>query len=110
MSRPGYAKLHPLIKETARECAGAFFDNMDVFNDARVERTEQFRISETNQKLYINKHWPEFVKVARKALAARLGMPGLTPGEQEQIYDALVSDHGLRTDEQMVAPSIMRLN
>lgn len=110
MGRSGFGKVHPLIKQTAREFAGAFFDNLDVFNDNRYQRTEQFRISEPSQKAYINKHWPEFVKVSRKALASMLAEPGRSDGEKAQIYDALVSDRGLMTDEDMVAPSIMRVN
>lgn len=107
---PGYRKLHPLIKETAREFAGAFYENVDVFNDNRYQRTEQFRTDAPTQKLYINKHWPEFVKLARKALATMLTEPGRSDGEKAQIYDALISDHGLMTDEQLVAPSIVRVN
>jgi len=107
---PGYRKVHPLIKETAREFAGAFFDNVDVFNDNRQQRTDRFRVEEASQKLYITKHWPEFVKLARKALATMLTEPGRSDGEKAQIYDALVSDRGLMTDEDLVAPSIVRLN
>jgi len=110
LTRRGFARVHPLVKNTAREFAGAFFDNQDVFSDNRYERTEEFRIREKSQRAFVNAHWPEFVKLARKALTVLLAEPGRDESEKTQIYDALIAERGLPSDEDMVAPSIMRLN
>lgn len=99
-----------LVKKTAKELAGAFYNNMDVFRDGRVERTERFRQQCPSEHAFIEMYWTDFVKLARKILAHMLTEPGRTDGERNQIYDALLEERGQMTDEQLAAPSIVRLH
>lgn len=99
-----------LVKKTAKELAGAFFDNMDVFHDSRVERSDAFRAQCPNQHAFIEMYWTDFVVIARKTLAHILTQPGTSDRERNQIYDALLEERGAMTDEQLAAPSIIRLH
>lgn len=101
---------HKLVKKIAKELAGAFHDNMDVFHDGRVERTLVFRAECKNQDEFIRRYWTDFVKPARKILAHMLSEPGRTDRERDQIYDALLNERGALNDEQLAAPSIIRVH
>lgn len=102
--------VNKLIKKTAKDLAGAFFDNMDVFHDGRVERTTTFREQCKDQRAFINQYWTDFVPVARKTLIAVLEQPGTTQIQKDAIYDAFLEDRGFMGDEMRAAPSVMRLN
>ena len=99
-----------LVRKTAKELAGAFYDGQDSLNDGRVGRTATFRESGMTEAQFIRKYWPDFVKAARKILAHMLTEPGRTAMERDAIYDALLEERGALTDEQLAAPSILRLN
>lgn len=99
-----------LVKKTAKELAGAFFDGEDMLRDGRVGRTETFRDNGLSQDQFVAEYWPDFVKMARKILAHMLNEPGRTDSERNKIYDALLEERGALTDEQLAAPSIIRLN
>lgn len=99
-----------LIRQTAKELAGSFFENMDVFGDGRVERTMIFREECTDAQAFTNKYWPDFVVVAKKVLGAMLTDPSVTQIQKDAIYDALLESRGAPTDEHLAAPSILRLN
>lgn len=105
---PGWKRVDPLIKETAKGIAGAFFDNQDVFGDSRYQRTDNFRELEKSQKMFVNKHWPEFVKLARSTLGHLLKEPGRSEADKMQIYDALLHDRGVATDMDQFTQSITR--
>jgi hypothetical protein len=99
-----------LVKETAKELAGAFFDNVDVFHDGRVERTMRFRAECPDAETFVRRYWKDFVVVARKVLAHMLTEPGRSQAEKDEIYDALLKERGAKTDLDLAAPSIMRLH
>lgn len=99
-----------LIRRTAKDLAGAFFDNMDVFQDARVERTTIFRQECPDQHAFVQLYWPDFVAVARKVLTHMLTEPGTTQIQKDAIFDALLKDRGFLTDADKAAPSIIQLN
>jgi hypothetical protein len=99
-----------LIRRTAKELAGTFFDGQDALKDSRVTRTEKFRELYPDQDTFVREQWPSFVKAARTILATMLTEPGRSQRDKDQIHDALMRDHGLRADPDMVAPSIIRLN
>lgn len=99
-----------LVKQTAKEMAGAFYDGQDMFRDGRMSRTERFRIKAGSQGQFVNTYWHDFVVLARKNLAQMLADPGRSQSDKDAIYDALLEERGAYTDEQMAAPSIMRLN
>lgn len=101
---------HKLVRKTAKELAGAFFDNMDVFHDGRVERTTAFRAQCPDQHAFIEMYWTDFVVIARKTLAHILTQPGTTQIQKDAIYDALLNERGQLSDEQKIAPNVMRLN
>ena len=50
------------------------------------------------------------IPAARVILAEMLRDPGRTEGEKNQIFDALLKDHGLKTESDLAAPSIIRVN
>ncbi len=103
-----------LIKKTAKELAGAFFENEDTFGDNRLTRSQQFRdmygASNKGQDAFVQEHWTDFVKLARKILAHQLTLPGTSQIQKDAIYDALQNEVGLSNDIDVLGPSIMRLN
>lgn len=103
-----------LVRRTAKELAGAFHSNADALGDGRYVRTDQFRAVYGNdaegERRFIREQWPKFVKQARYVLGIMLRDPGRRQSEKDYIYDQLLKDQGHRTDEEMIAPSIMRLN
>lgn len=99
-----------LLRQTAKELAAAFFENQDVFTDGRVERSLQFRAECKNQLAFANKYWQEFIPLAKKILGSMLTQPGVTQIQKDAIYDALLRSRGAQTDEDIIAPSILRAN
>jgi hypothetical protein len=108
--RSVHGRTSKLVKHTAKEMAGAFFDGQDMFHDGRVERSTLFRIKARNQREFVNTYWRDFVPIARKTLAGMLSDPGRSQEDKDAIYDALLEERGAMTDAEQVAPSIVRLN
>jgi hypothetical protein len=108
--RSTYGRVSKLVKHTAKEMAGSFYDGQDMFHDGRVERSTLFRIKARNQREFVNTYWRDFVVVARQNLGKMLSEPGRSQGDKDAIYDALLEERGAWTDEQIAAPSILRLN
>lgn len=102
--------VHKLVKKIAKGMAAAFHDNDDVFGDGRYDRTERFRKQYPKQEDFVAEQWPTFVPKARIALAHMLTEEGRSQGERDQIFDALLKDRGFMTDEDKVAPSIIRMD
>jgi len=99
-----------LVRHTAKEMAGAFFENEDTFQDGRVMRTERFRALGLTQEQFVRKYWPDFVVAARKTLAHMLMLPGVEQSDKDKIFDALLEDRGAPTDLQLAAPSILQMD
>jgi hypothetical protein len=99
-----------LVKHTAKEMAGAFFDGQDMFRDGRIGRSALFRIKARNQREFVNTYWKDFVVQARRTLGQMLAERGRSQSDRDAIYDALLEERGAWTDEQIAAPSIVRLN
>lgn len=99
-----------LVRDTAKGMAGAFFDGQDMFRDGRTERSVLFRIKARSQDEFVRTYWRDFVPLARQQLGKMLSMPGVTQGDKDQIYDALLKERGAATDADLAAPSIMRMN
>jgi hypothetical protein len=99
-----------LVKNTAKEMAGAFYEGNDMLRDGRVERSTLFRIKARTQAEFVSTYWKDFVVVARQKLAELLTMPGISQTDKDKIYDALLQERGAWTDEQIAAPSIVRMN
>jgi hypothetical protein len=79
---------HKLVMETAKEMAGAFY--------------EEFALDDTwykafpDQKEFIEKQWGRFLAAARSTLAKMLSMP-IDDGQKELIQEALLADNALNT-------------
>lgn len=103
-----------LVKKTAKELAGAFFENEDTFGENRITRSQRFRdiygATNKGQDAFIREHWTDFVKLARKILAYQLAQPGTSQIQKDAIYDALQNEVGLYNDIDVLAPSIMRID
>lgn len=73
-----------LIKKTAKEIAGAFYD---------MNRTERFRKSVGSQDNFVRRHWKDHVPVAIENLGALLGMSGVPQDQKDAIYEAITTFH-----------------
>lgn len=99
-----------LVKSTAKELAGAFYDGQDMFRDGRMTRSQRFRIKAGSQSQFVNTYWKDFVVLARRTLAQMLNDPGRSQADKDAIYDALLEERGAYTDTQLAAPSIIQFN
>lgn len=77
-----------LIKHTAKEIAGAFYD---------MNRTEQFRQRAGTQRQFVRRYWTDHVPVAIDCLTGVLALPGTSEHEKLEIYDALTMFQALST-------------
>lgn len=73
-----------LIKNTAKEIAGAFYD---------MNRTERFRKSVGSQDNFVRRHWKDHVPTAIECLGGVLGLPGTPQDHKDAIYDAITTFH-----------------
>lgn len=77
---------HILIRKTAEEIAGAFYElaaaNPDFYTNWPKQRT------------YIRKNWPAFIPAARAQLTRMLQLDYSDHVKQE-IYEALVNDRSI---------------
>lgn len=96
-----------LIRRTAKELAGAFFEGQTQFIRGQLEqhpdspgRSERFRALAGKEKDFIAHNWPTFVEPARRTLAQMLSMPNYSQHIKDEIFDALLADQGLETEEQ----------
>ena len=96
-----------LIRMTAKDLAGAFYEGNDILHDGRATRSEKFRREVTNQKAFIWVYWPKFVPMARRILAHMLTEPGTSQKDKDAIFDALLKDQNYQTDEEQLAPSLI---
>lgn len=69
-----------LIRKTAEEVAGAFYD---------MNRSETFRMHAGSQDAFVKAAWKDHVQAAVDLLTTLLSMPGTTGHERDEIYDAL---------------------
>src|SRR5215472_741785 len=77
--------VHFLVRKTAKELAGAFYEFQAV-------KSEQFYKLHKNVNDFIDSEWPKFVLVSKQVLAQCLTSGALTDKEKGDIYDALLAD------------------
>lgn len=77
--------VHKLVKKTAEEMAGAFYE-------LHAGRDNRFYQAWPNQRLFIKKNWRNFIVTARQVLATILGRKSTTDHMKAEIYEALVAD------------------
>ena len=70
-----------LIRKTAEEVAGAFFE---------MNRTDKFRQYAGTQRRFVRQCWKDHLPVAIDLLAALLDDKGRSEHEKNAIYDALI--------------------
>lgn len=78
---------HILIAKTAKEIAGAFYED--------AAKSDLFYKRHPDQKRFIEAHWPKFVADTRKILATMLGQNNLPEVAKEEILDALIKDKSI---------------
>ena len=85
--------VHFLIRKTAKELAGAFYEFQAVKN-------EKFYKLHANVNDFIESEWKNFVLVAKQVLTQCLTSGSLTETEKADIYDALIADSTLPYSQQ----------
>lgn len=83
-TRQLYPHLPTVIRRTAKELAGAFFET--------GVRSNNFRMAWPSVRDYVRDCWPLYVKDARKLLSKMLGAKNVTKHQKNIIYDALMSE------------------
>jgi hypothetical protein len=69
-----------LIKKTAKEIAGCFYDG---------NRSEQFRQGAGTQDHFVKRQWKHYVPAAVTNLAELLALPGFPEDQKLVIYEAI---------------------
>jgi len=102
LSRTHQKLAHKLIAETAKEMAGAFYE------EAAGESDDFYRYY-PKQREFINREWKRFIEAARIQLSKMLGMPHVPEQQKEIIFEALIKHASLpgnidkRVAQKMVA-------
>lgn len=78
---------HELLAATAKEFAGAFYEE--------AAHDNEFYKFYPTQKRFIKREWHRFVESARMQLSKMLGMSQVSEFQKEQIFDALVKHAAL---------------
>lgn len=87
LSRYGF--VHPLVKQTAVECAQAVYE-------ALASRSNQWYAQNRNREVWVGRRWRDFIQVARQNLAKMLAQAHVDKATKDQIADALIKDNELR--------------
>ncbi len=78
---------HELVASTAREFAGAWYE--DAAHD------DTFYSYYPSQKTFISREWPRFIEAARMQLVGMLGATATPEWQKEQIAEALIKHAAL---------------
>jgi hypothetical protein len=85
MSKQKFA--HELVAETAKQMAGAFYEELAKDNE--------FYKFYPQQKMFINREWKRFIAASKATLAQMLNDPFTPDWQKEQIMDALIKHASL---------------
>lgn len=85
--------VHFLIRKTAKELAGAYYE-------LAASRNELFYKQNGNVDAFIRENWANFVLVSKQVLTTLLTNGRLTEIEKADIYDALIADSTLPYSQQ----------
>lgn len=75
---------HHLIKKTAVELAGEFYD--------KEAHDNTFYHFYPNEKFFIKTEWYQFITIAKSILVQMLGKPDICEAMKEEIFEALMLD------------------
>lgn len=78
---------HNYVAKVAQGMAAEVYEQM--------ARDNKFYKVWPNQKYFINKNWPNFIKEARGILASMLTMPTYSEEQKDEIMQALFLDRAL---------------
>lgn len=78
---------HKLVAETAKEIAAAAYEDM--------ARDNNFYRLWPKQKIFVAKHYKNFIRPARECLARMLGMDKFSEETKDEILQALLLDRAL---------------
>jgi hypothetical protein len=92
---------HKLIAKTAQEIAAAAYQDMAMDDD--------FYKMWPKEKVFVNKMWPTFVRVARETLANMLSMDTYDEKVKEEIAQALMLDRALPAGDTAVLPQTLSM-
>jgi len=77
--------VHHLIKKTAQELAGAFYEY-------KARKSDWWYKQFPDQNAFIASDWTNFVLAAKQVLATSLQSGRLTDAEKTEVYEALTAD------------------
>lgn len=91
-SRSDYRMVHKLVRQTAKEMAGCFYEY--------AAHDDTFYKYYPSVKFFIDYEWQKFVNIGKQHLTSCLISGRLTEGEKLDIYDALIADATLPYSQQ----------
>lgn len=79
---------HKLIAETAKSMAAAWYEEAAIHSD-------KFYKAYPSLKIFVNRHWSNYIGQARQAMIALLSRPDISDVAKEDIADAIFSERTL---------------
>ncbi len=80
--------VHKLIRSTAKELAGAYYEHAA----SNGKHGDAFYKAFPSQKTFINDQWQNFVLVSKEVLTTMLANPATPEAHKQDIYHALLLD------------------
>ena len=90
--------VHKLVKKTAQEMAGAFYE----WQACRRKYGDEFYKLYPSVESFMERDWPNFVRVAKECLTKQLTDGSVSEKEKMDIYEALLNDSTLPYSQQEV--------
>lgn len=90
--RGDHRMVHVLIRKTANELAGAYYEH--------AAHDNQFYAYYPSQKFFMDYEWHRFISVAKEMLVTMLGNPMTPDAYKIDIHDALTLDATLPYSQQ----------
>ncbi len=88
MGKKREGHCHKLVAETAKQMAGAVYEEM-------ARKNNEWYSQNPDMRAYVDRSWGFFVEDARRVLANMLGQRTISESEKENIYEALILDKSL---------------
>lgn len=90
--------VHKLVKKTAQELAGAFYE----WQATTGRRKNDFYEAYPSCDVFVRRDWGNFVRAAKECLTDMLKDPNVSEKEKQDIYEALLNDSSLPYSQQEV--------
>ncbi len=82
--RNDHRMVHVLIRKTAQDMAGAYYEN--------AAHDNMFYHFYPSQKFFMDYEWHRFIEIAKRTLADMLSNPNTPDAHKSDIYHALLLD------------------